>query len=99
MNIKTIIRTDGKVIKVSGRMDTNNAYVLDATLQSIKAPDKAVIDCDELEYTSSADLGVLLRARKRLGEDNIKLINVGELLFEIFQVTGFDTMLTIERKQ
>ena len=99
MNIKTIIRTDSRVIKVSGRVDTNNAYMLDAALQSIKIPDKAIIDCEELEYASSSGLGVLLRARKRLGKDNIKLIDVGELLFEIFQVTGFDTMLTIERKQ
>ena len=57
-----------------------------------------VLDFEKLEYISSAGLRVLLAAQKMIGQEgSMKLINVNEIIMEIFDVTGFTDILTIEQ--
>ena len=55
------------------------------------------LDFEKLEYISSAGLRVLLAAQKTMNKQgSMKLIHVGEVIMEIFEVTGFSDILTIE---
>ena len=56
-----------------------------------------ILDLAGLEYISSAGLRVLLAAQRRMNKQgSMKLVNVNELVMEVFEVTGFSTILTIE---
>ncbi len=85
-------------IAVEGRLDTTTAPLLEAELkQNISGIEKLVLDFSALEYLSSAGLRVLLSAQKvmnRQGEMVVK--NVNDTIAEIFEVTGFADILTIE---
>ena len=85
-------------VAITGRLDTTTAPQLEAELkQSINGIEKLVLDFANLEYLSSAGLRVLLAAQKvmnKLGEMIIK--NVNDTINEIFEVTGFIDILTIE---
>ena len=55
------------------------------------------MDFEKLEYISSAGLRVLLSAQKTMNKQgSMKLVNVNETIMEIFEVTGFSDILTIE---
>lgn len=85
-------------LTLSGRLDTTTAPLLEAELkQSIGGVRQLVLDFTSLEYLSSAGLRVLLAAQKvmnRQGEMVIRHVN--ETIAEIFEVTGFSDILTIE---
>ena len=56
-----------------------------------------ILDLSKLEYISSAGLRVLLSAHKTMAKQgSMKLTGVGEIIMEIFEVTGFNDILTIE---
>ena len=58
---------------------------------------RCVLDFEKLDYISSAGLRVLLSAQKTMTQQGeMKLIHVGETIMEIFEVTGFSDILTIE---
>jgi anti-sigma B factor antagonist len=86
---------DGKV-RVSGRLDAAQAPAAQAFLDGVSGA--CVIDMGQLEYISSAGLGVLLRAHKRLmgGGGGLKLVNVGRQIADIFRYSGFDKLFSIE---
>ena len=89
---------DGKdfMVSISGRLDTNTAPQFEKFIgENIFKMDTLTLDCEGLEYVSSAGLRVLLSAQKRLKE-GMKLKNVGELVMEVFEMTGFVDVLTIE---
>lgn len=100
-----IMKTTDKnnvIIKVKGRIDTDNASHLASTLQesvSHTTNEVLVLDCEELQYMSSAGLRLLLQTRKQVGEERFKLINVTETLKEILVVTGFDNFLKIDYRE
>lgn len=86
------------LISLSDRVDSKNSAEIEAGIESAKsAPDicNAVIDADGLEYISSAGLRIILRLRKEFPE--MKIINVSSDVYEIFDMTGFTEMLTIEK--
>ena len=85
-------------VKVTGRLDTTTAPELEAELkQSFGGITKLVLDFMELEYLSSAGLRVLLGAQKTMNKQGEMIIkNVNETINEIFEVTGFIDILTIE---
>lgn len=85
-------------VKVSGRLDTTTAPELEASLkESFKGLTKLVLDFSELEYLSSAGLRVLLQAQKTMNKQGEMILkNVNETINEIFEVTGFIDILTIE---
>ena len=85
-------------VKVSGRLDTTTAPELEASLKdSMSGVTKLVLDFASLEYLSSAGLRVLLQAQKTMNKQGEMVVrNVNETISEIFEVTGFSDVLTIE---
>ena len=98
MNIAYRIDKDILYISVEGRVDASNAAEVEEKIFSIKNdnPGKhTVVDADKLEYISSAGLHVILRLRKE--EPKLAIINVASDVYEIFDMTGFTEMVTVEK--
>ncbi len=91
---------DGSSLKlaVEGRLDTTTAPELDAELKnSLPSVKQLELDFAGLEYLSSAGLRVLLSTQKVMNrQGTMKLTHVNETIMEIFEVTGFVDILTIE---
>ena len=85
-------------IALEGRLDTTTAPELGAALRaSLDGVTALNLDFSGLEYISSAGLRVLLSAQKIMNKQGeMKLTNVSEPIMEIFEVTGFSDILTIE---
>lgn len=86
------------VIELVGRLDTTTAPALDKTInEEIATVNHLVLDLKGLEYISSAGLRVLLSAQKRFQRiGSMKVTNVCEEVMEVFEMTGFADILTIE---
>lgn len=87
------------VIVLGGRLDTTTAPELEQKFNNVFDSTKEIIfDFKELEYISSAGLRVMLLAQKQANKENtkMKIINVCEEINEIFEMTGFSDILTIE---
>ena len=98
MNVTYRIDKDILYIAIEGRIDASNAAVAEEKIFSIKNdnPGKhTVIDADDLEYISSAGLRVILRLRKE--EPKLAIINVAPDVYEVFDMTGFTDMVTVEK--
>ena len=79
-----------------GRLDTNTAPELERFLsENYEGISAITFDCEQLAYVSSAGLRVLLTAHKRM-KGAMKLINVCELVMEVFEMTGFADIWVIE---
>lgn len=98
MTIEKNVNGEKLVIKLVGRLDTTTAPGLEAELKrSVNGVTKLVFDFSALEYLSSAGLRVLLAAQKVMNRQGEMIIrNVNETIAEIFEVTGFSDVLTIE---
>ena len=85
-------------IAIVGRLDTNTAPQLEAEFkQNIAGVETLILDFANLAYLSSAGLRVLLAAQKVMNKQGEMIIrNVNETISEIFEVTGFVDILTIE---
>jgi len=85
-------------IAVQGRVDTTTAPQLDKEVKdSIDGITTLTFDLTELEYISSAGLRVLLAAQKIMNKQGSMVVkNVKEEIMEIFEVTGFDSILDIQ---
>ena len=98
MNISYRIDKDILYIAVEGRIDASNAAEAEEKIFRIKNdnPGKyTVVDADKLEYISSAGLRVILRLRKE--EPKLAIINVASDVYEVFDMTGFTDMVTVEK--
>ena len=83
-------------VSLNGRLDTATAPEFESFLQeNVAGATAMVINCENLEYISSAGLRVLLSAQKRM-KNAMKLTNVCELVMEVFEMTGFADILVIE---
>lgn len=85
-------------IALEGRLDTTTAPQLEAELKlSVQNNTELVFDFAKLEYISSAGLRVLLSAQKVMNKQGKMVIrNVNETIMEVFEVTGFVDILTVE---
>ena len=97
----TITKTaEGSALSLAleGRLDTTTAPQLEAELQdSIEGVTDLVMDFEKLEYISSAGLRVLLAAQKIMNKQGeMKLIHVCDDIKEVFDITGFADILTVE---
>ena len=83
---------------VEGRLDTTTAPQLEESMkESINSVTELIMDFEKLEYISSAGLRVLLSCQKIMSKQgSMKVIHVSDLIKEIFEVTGFIDILTIE---
>ena len=86
------------VVSLSGRLDTTTAPEFEAAVkESIDSIDELTLDFKALEYISSAGLRVILSVEKSMKrKGGMKVIHVNEDVMEIFEVTGFSDILTIE---
>ena len=85
-------------IALEGRLDTSTAPALEAELKaSLDGITELVLDFEKLEYISSAGLRVVLAAQKVMsGQGSMKLVHVNDEVMEVFEITGFVDILTIE---
>ena len=85
-------------ISLVGRLDTTTAPQLEASLkESIDGVEELTFDFERLEYISSAGLRVLLAAQKTMNKQGkMTLKNVSADIMEVFEITGFADILTIE---
>ena len=85
-------------VAVSGRMDTVTAPELEAFInENVTGITELILDLKEMPYTSSAGLRVILKAQKAMSsQGSMKVINVQSDVMEIFDMTGFTDILTIE---
>lgn len=83
---------------LEGRLDTLTAPELESAIEaSLDGTQELVLDLEKLEYISSAGLRVLLIAQKKMSKQGeMKLIHVSDTIMEIFEVTGFTDILTIQ---
>ena len=98
MNVTYRIDKDILYISIEGRIDASNAPVAEEKIFAIKNdnPGKhVVLDADYLEYISSAGLRVILRLRKE--EPKLAIINVSPDVYDVFDMTGFTDMVTVEK--
>ena len=98
MNISYRVDKDILYIAVEGRIDASNAPQASEEIFAIKnnnADKHVVIDADQLEYISSAGLRVILKLRKEAPK--LAIINVASDVYEVFDMTGFTDMVTIEK--
>ena len=91
-----IALTQEGAVHLSGRLDASQVEKADAVLGRISG--SAVIDFKDLEYISSAGLGILLKTQKRLNESGnaLKLINMNKMIRDVFHIARFDLIFQIE---
>ena len=98
MNIEKVI--DGQIAKiiVVGRLDTQTAPELEKVVDDVTSNIKELtFDMNGLEYVSSAGLRVILKAQKIMNtKGSMKLIGVSDSIMDVFDITGFLDILTIE---
>ena len=98
MTIEIKRNAEQTVILLNGRLDTTTAPALDKKInEDIGDTKNLVLDLKGLEYISSAGLRVLLSTQKKLQKiGSMKVTNVREEVMEVFEMTGFADILTIE---
>ena len=98
MTIQQTKNENALTIALEGRLDTMTAPELEATLKpALEGVEELTFDFEKLDYISSAGLRVLLAAQKTMNRQGVmKVKNANEIILEIFEVTGFSDILTIE---
>ena len=98
MTIEKKLNAAELTIVLTGRLDTNTAPQLEAELKkSLTGIEHLVLDFAGLSYLSSAGLRVLLAAQKTMNKQGDMVVrSVNDTIAEIFDVTGFIDILTIE---
>ena len=98
MTIEIKRSAEETTIEIVGRLDTITAPKLDKTIsEDITDVKNLVFNFKGLEYISSAGLRVLLGAQKKMQKiGSMKLVNVREEVMEVFEMTGFSDILTLE---
>lgn len=91
-----IKRVNNELYTVTGRFDASQIDTGKSMLDTIDV--SVVLDCQNLEYISSAGLGLLLVTQKRLDEKghHLKLTNLKKQIRDVFQYSGFDTIFEVE---
>jgi anti-anti-sigma factor len=86
---------DNGQVAVTGRLDAAQAVKAQEFLDALT--DSCVLDLRDLEYISSAGLGVLLRTHKRLmgSQSGLELVNVNKHIADIFRYSGFDKLFVV----
>lgn len=98
MNIEKKAENGSVTLKVTGRLDTTTAPELEKALDDVlEGTKELVFDMTGLEYISSAGLRVILKAQKAMNaQGSMKLTGVNDSIMEVFDITGFLDILTVE---
>ena len=99
MEIAIRTQADVSVVALVGHLDTNTSASAQEALDGLLAGGalKIVVDCQALEYISSAGLRVLLGTVKRLERDGgvLHLFGLNESVREVFDISGFSMILPV----
>ena len=79
--------------QIKGKIDSNNAGDFEKEIMAVMPKE---IDASELNYISSAGLRILMKLRKAVGE--VTISNVSSEVYEIFDVTGFTQLITVNKR-
>lgn len=96
--MNTSWNNDTITIRLEGRIDSGNASAIENEINDAmkdKEPSAVVLDAEGLDYISSAGLRVILRLRKK--HPDLRVINVKSDVYEVFEMTGFTEMMTVEK--
>ena len=94
LNVKVIKNGTRVVVETEGTIDTDTAPKLSDALLDLDYNElDLTIDFKKTDYITSAGLRVLLVARKKLSDETLRIINVNEIIAEVFEVTGFSELL------
>ena len=98
MTINKQLNGSALTLALEGRLDTVTSPELDKVLdENLDGAESIVLDFAGLDYISSAGLRVLLSAHKAMaGKGGMKVVNVKDIVKEVFDVTGFADILDIE---
>ncbi|MBQ7597711.1 MAG: STAS domain-containing protein [Clostridia bacterium] len=98
MTIHKTLNAPALSLTVEGRLDTTTAPELEAVIKNeLDGITDLTFDFSKLAYISSAGLRVLLSAQKIMNKQgNMKITGANEIVMEIFEVTGFSDILTLE---
>ncbi len=102
VEIKSDIKDNIYMIKVIGEVDASSSIYLDQSInEATKKSKKIVVDLRELEYISSAGLGVFMSYINDLKEKQIKMVLFGlsDKVRHVFQILGLDQLLNIENTE
>ena len=96
MNLKRTTENGVLTVTVSGRIDTSTAPDFEQGVKPyLEGVTELILDFAEVNYVSSAGLRALLSMHKiMMKQGSMKLINVNEEVCDVFEVTGFDEILT-----
>lgn len=98
MKINTTIKGNDIYIELEGRLDTITSPQLETECKKIGEATSLILDFKRLEYVSSAGLRIILAAQKVMNKQGKMIIkNVCDNIMEVFEITGFSDILTIER--
>ena len=97
LNIQKTVENNTAVFALEGRLDTVTAPEFERVLvETLPGLTELTLDFIGLDYISSAGLRILLSAQKQMNrQGEMKITGVNETIAEIFEVTGFSTILTI----
>ena len=86
------------IISVSGKIDTVTSPELEKYIdENISGVNKLIFDLKDMSYTSSAGLRIFLKAQKTMNKQgSMKIINVQSDVMDVFEMTGFVDIMTIE---
>ncbi len=97
-NVSYSMTDDALVLKLHGHIDSGNASAAEEEINAVRAANPAssvMVDCDDLEYISSAGLRILLRLKRAVPDTRLE--NVSAPVYEIFEMTGFTEMMEISK--
>lgn len=98
--ITTEVDDNMVIIKVKGEVDASSSINLDNAINEVKSKGykKIIIDAEEMNYISSAGLGVFMSYIKDFEKENIALVIFGldEKVFNVFKMLGLDQLLNIK---
>ncbi|MCQ2385284.1 MAG: STAS domain-containing protein [Clostridia bacterium] len=98
MNVKLKKENDILNVAIEGRLDTVTAPSLEKEVNGgLDGVTALTLDFEKLEYISSAGLRVLLSLQKQMNKKGkMTILHVNETVKEVFDITGFSDILTIE---
>ena len=98
LEIKKTVSEGKAVFELNGRLDTVTAPDLEKELKEIMdGLTELILDFENLQYISSAGLRVVLSAQKTMSKQGeMKVLHVNDTIMEVFEVTGFIDIVTIE---
>lgn len=97
MTINKVVDGDKITISPEGMLDTANAPAFEAAMEEVlQSTSNLTVDFAKVEYISSSGLRVLLKVQKKIGATGeMTLINVNQSVNEVFELTGFNSILNI----